>query len=75
MGFDMLVINRIPISDKVTLPINSLLLHMQGHLKRDHQLEFLWQGSKTLKQKAQLLTHVLWNHYSAPQGKYVYISS
>ncbi len=30
-------------------------------------MEFVWQGSPTLKGDSEIFTHVLHTHYSAPQ--------
>jgi len=54
MGFEALVINRIHHSVK-------------DAFKQSRQMEFHWRGAD-VGQKADMFTHVLHTHYSAPQG-------
>jgi hypothetical protein len=52
MGFESMVINRIHHSLKDTF-------------KQQQQMEFMWRGID-VGQKADIYTHVLHTHYSAP---------
>lgn len=55
MGFDALVINRIHFSAK-------------DYCKANKCMEFLWQGTDLGDESADMFTHVLHTHYSAPKG-------
>ena len=55
IGFDAMVINRIHFS-------------LKDRLKRDADMEFMWRPSHSLGSNAEIYTHVLHTHYSAPKG-------
>jgi len=54
-GFDALVINRIHHT-------------LKSFFQTQKQMEFVWRGSPTLKERSEIFTHVLHTHYSAPKG-------
>ena len=37
-------------------------------MKLTQELEFVWRGSKSLGQAAQMFTHVMDSHYCTPKG-------
>jgi hypothetical protein len=51
---------------------NHAIVRVDFELKRifrqAKQLQFLWQGSKSLGKKTEMFTHIFYNHYNPPHG-------
>jgi len=48
------------------LVINRIHTNLKGNYKQLKAMEFVWRPSNSLGDKTDMLTHVLYTHYSAP---------
>lgn len=60
MGYEALVINRVH-------------YRLKQQFKSEKRMEFFWKGAEVGQDASPLLTHILAEHYSTPEGKIIAI--